>query len=169
MLPIVAALLKMGLPMLGNAILNKGQEVVEEKLGVKLPSIAEISNPDVALKLKQLESDHEEFLMTQALENRKLDLQEYGMQIADVGNARAREVSIVQASAANPWLVFFNFQNWLTLVVVIGAGWVLVNAGDIDIRLAANSVLMLVLGYYYGTTKNSHFKDETINKLSKGE
>jgi hypothetical protein len=36
MIPIVAALVQQGLGMLANAVMAKGQDVVEQKLGVKL-------------------------------------------------------------------------------------------------------------------------------------
>ena len=68
MLPIVAALAEKGLSLLADAVMAKGQQVVEEKLGVKL----EHAKPE---ELRRLEIEHEEFLVTAAIDQKKLDLE----------------------------------------------------------------------------------------------
>ena len=164
MAPLIAALLKAGLPMLASAITSKGQEVIEEKLGVKMPSLAELSNPEVALKFKQLELDNEEFLLTNALENRKLDLEEFKMEVADRGDARKREMELEKVSK-RPWWVP-SFLDVLTLVIVIGGSWIIVTIKDSNLTYAVIAQIASVLAYYYGTTKNSGNKDTIIARFA---
>lgn len=57
---LVEALLSKSLSILGNAVLAKGQEVVEEKLGVKLKPDA---TPEELAHYRELEIKHEEFLV----------------------------------------------------------------------------------------------------------
>lgn len=166
MLPLVAALLKVGLPVLGNAVLNKGQEFIEEKLGTKLPDVSELfSSPEKVLELRKLEQENDQQLREFALENRRIDLDEFKAEAADRDSARKREVAIAESRPKDtPWWLP-PFQHLLSLIVVIGGGWMLVVADDTDIRLVAASSITLVLGYYYGTSKNSKDKDTTIQTL----
>ena len=165
MLPLVAALLKIGLPLLGNAVMAKGQEVIEEKLGVKLPDVSAIlGDPATQLELKKLEVAHEEFLINAAVENRKLDTEDFKLETQDKAAARIREVEIAKTDETPWWMP--SFQSLLSLIVIIGGGWMLVMADDTDIRLVAASSITLVLGYYYGTTKKSGEKDSTIQTLA---
>ena len=62
MTPLLAALTAKGLDLIGNAVLAKGKEVVEEKLGVKLPADGNLPT-ELTLQLKQREFDHEEWLI----------------------------------------------------------------------------------------------------------
>lgn len=170
MLPIVAALLKVGLPILGNAVLNKGQEAIEEKLGVKLPEVSEIlGNPDTVFKLRELELTHEESLLTNALENRKIDLEEYKTEIADRDSARKKEVAIAQTSG-RPWWVP-SFLDILTLVVVVGGAWILLQDMGLgsELRYAVVGQIASVLAYHFGTTRRSGVKDVTIQHLASKE
>lgn len=74
MAPILVALGKYlvanGLPLIANAVLAKGKEVVEERLGVKLEQ--GMTNEQL-LTLKQREFDHQEFLMNMALQDKTLE------------------------------------------------------------------------------------------------
>lgn len=65
MAPIIAALLKGGLTVLGNAVLSKGRDLVEEKIGVKLPdlSIGQDLPPEQLAALRQAEFAHEQWLI----------------------------------------------------------------------------------------------------------
>jgi hypothetical protein len=61
--PILTKLASNGLGLLSNAIQVKGKEVIEAKLGVDIPTTAESYTPEVLNNLKQLEFEHEEFLV----------------------------------------------------------------------------------------------------------
>lgn len=68
---LVSALFAKGLDLLGNAVLAKGQDVIEEKLGIKLkPDMS----PEEAANLKKLEIEHEEFLVEASIKQKELDI-----------------------------------------------------------------------------------------------
>lgn len=68
MAPLIASLFAQGLNILGNAVLSKGQEVVEEKLGVKLDKTSSI-------ELRQLELKHEEFLLDLSIKKLEIEIE----------------------------------------------------------------------------------------------
>jgi hypothetical protein len=72
---IFAALAKAGLGLLGNAVLAKGKQVIEDKIGVKIPDDpAELQNPAVVKELQQAQFAHEEFLINAAIKEKELEL-----------------------------------------------------------------------------------------------
>lgn len=74
MLPIVATLLANGLSLIGNAVMAKGKEVVEEKLGVKIDDLAQTDEGKA--RLMQLQNEHESDLMAYAVEMREIELKQ---------------------------------------------------------------------------------------------
>ena len=70
---LIAPLLSQGLSLLGNAVLAKGKDWVEQKTGVKLDQ--PLSAEDT-LKLRQYEMDHEEELLRLRIEEKKLSIEE---------------------------------------------------------------------------------------------
>ena len=68
-LPLIAqALFSKGLSLLGDAVLAKGQDFVEEKLGVKLSTASD-------KELMQAQFDHEEFLLEISIQKREQELE----------------------------------------------------------------------------------------------
>ena len=159
---LVAALLEKGLGLLGNAVLAKGKDVIEDKLGVNLETAVE--TPEGLQKLKQLEIDHEEFLLTNAIENRKIDLQDKALDIGNTTNARDMNTRIQESQYAS-WLAK-NITSVLALIVVIGGGAMLGISSNSDVRNAAVVIITLVLGFYFGSTSSSQRKDAMIANLS---
>ena len=162
MLPIVATLIAQGLGTLGNAVLNKGKDYIEEKLGVDLDK--EAQTPEGLQKLKQLEIDHEQFLITSAIENRKIDLQDKALDIGNTTNARDMNSRINESKEAT-WLTK-NIPAVLALIVVFGGGAMLAFSPNPDVRTAAVGLITLVLGFYFGSTSSSQRKDVTIANLT---
>ena len=148
--PFVLTLLAQGLGLLGNAVLAKGKDVIEEKLGINLEEA--VKTPEGLEKLRQAEATHEEFLLSNALENRKVDLQEAALVVADVSNARDSNVKIQESPNAS-WLAK-NAIYVIALVVVVGGGTMIAISKEADARMAAVSAVMLVLGFFFGTTHN---------------
>lgn len=71
---IVGALIKAGLGIIGNAVLAKGKEYVEEKIGVKIPDDPAGLTPDKLLELKEAEFKHQEFLIEAGLREKQMEL-----------------------------------------------------------------------------------------------
>lgn len=160
MAPIVAALIKFGLPVLASAVAAKGKEVVQEKLGINLDDA--LGTEEGRFNLRQAEIDHEEFLVTSAMEDKRLDM-------ADTASAREMN-SRVQESANASWLAK-NIMPVLALIVVLGGGTLLWTTDEADVRTAVVGLITLVLGFFFGSSRSSQSKDATISALSaaKGE
>lgn len=152
--PLLTKLAESGLNLIGNAVINKGKQVVEEKLGVSLDT--EIATEEGRQALLQLQTEHEQFLITAALENRKIDA-------ADTADARAREVAI--AGTDSSWLAK-NIVPLLALIVTIGGGLGMIYSPQDDVRLGLASIISLVLGYYFGTSKGSDKQTAAIQNLA---
>jgi len=76
---LAAALLEKGLGLLGNAVLAKGKDVIEEKLGIDLESATQ--TPEGLQKLRQLEIDHEQYLLDHAIKKAELELKDKALDI----------------------------------------------------------------------------------------
>ncbi|TXH10780.1 MAG: hypothetical protein E6R04_04345 [Spirochaetes bacterium] len=71
--PIIAGLVKAGASLLAGVVASKGKEVVEQKLGINLDDM--LGTEAGRIKLRQLEIEHEEFLVNaaQATEAREFE------------------------------------------------------------------------------------------------
>ena len=169
---LLAPLLSQGLTLLSNAVVAKGKEWVEEKTGVKVDG-QPLSDADT-LKLKQFEMEHEEELLRLRMEDKKLDIDAFRIEVDDRGSARSRDIAFVAAGIRNSRadLMFF------LAVVMIGAlVWVVWK--DDTINEYTKGIFTLVLGRFlgyldniynfeFGTTRGSKDKDDTIKNLSGG-
>ena len=163
--PILAKLATSGLDLIGSAILAKGKDFIEDKLGVDIES--QMQTEEGRLKLQQLQLDHETELLKYALEDRKVDLDFYKADTADRDSARQREVAVI-SNADNNWLNK-NLVPILALVMTIGGLCTLYFHPDTEVRMAAVSIITMVLGYYFGNTSSNWKKDSTINTLAKNQ
>lgn len=174
MLPLIAQLVSAGLGPLANALANKGKEVVEEKLGVKLPSLSEEVSSEKLVELRQIQFDHEEKLIALANEKAKTELEEYKVEVADKDSARKRDVAFLAAGVKN---YRADVMFVLAVIVIVMLVWIVWK--DASINEFVKGVFTLVLGrflgyldniynYEFGTTRGSRSKDATIESLSKG-
>lgn len=93
---LLEALFSKGLSLIGNAVLAKGQEAIEEKLGVKLsPDISD----EEAAKLRNLEIENEQFLIEAALRKQKLEIE-------------AEQVA--QVNVTDRWKADMSSDSWLS-------------------------------------------------------
>lgn len=163
MIPLVTALLQGGLGLLGNAVLAKGKEVIEDKLGVDLATA--MSTEQGRIQLKQLEAAHEEALNEFVLAQREQELKADQMAYADTNSARDMNTRVNESPNAS-WLTK-NVAALLALVVVFGGGTLLATTKDADVRTAVVGLMTLVLGFYFGSSVRSQGKDDTIAKLAR--
>lgn len=162
--PFVKDLFANGLNMLGSAIVTKGKDYVEEKLGVQLPEEGKPIPPEKLAELRVLELEHEAKLQQITLERAKVDLEQFKAELDDVANARDREVKI--ATSADAPLLNKIISPVLALIVVIGGG-LLLAYGDTDVRVAAAGLVGAVLQYFFGSSTGSKEKHQMIERLTK--
>jgi hypothetical protein len=84
--------------------------------------------------------------------------------LSDVSNARAREIAIA-TSEFSP-LLNKIIVPVLALIVVIGGGAMLYWSPNADVRTAASNLVMLVLGYFFGTSLGSKRANEVIHDFA---
>ena len=168
---LLAPLLSQGLSLIGNAVLAKGKDWVEEKTGVKLDQ--PLSAEDT-LKLRQYEMDHEEELLRLRIEDNKLDLESFREEVKDRSSARDRDVEFIKRGMTNNRA---NFMFFLAVVMVGILVWIVWK--DQNINEYVKGIFTLVLGRFlgyldniysfeFGTTRGSKEKDETIKQLTNG-
>ena len=158
LVPILTQLAGAGMQKVVDAVLDKGTQVVEEKLGVTLTP-----GPDGKLSAEQLTSikeaamKHEEFMFEQ--------------EVKDRSSARQREVDI----AANEHVPLINkvITPYLA-IAVISASFVLFGILIfVDVRPEAKDILIYILGvlsaavtqilsYYFGSSQGSKDKSELM-------
>lgn len=108
------------------------------------------ANPDLLIQYQQ------------ALAGIQSDLEK--AYLADVSNARAREVAIATSEFAP--LLNKIIVPVLALIVVIGGGAMLYWSENADVRTAASNLVMLVLGYFFGTSLGSKRANEVIHDFA---
>ena len=175
MIPIVAALLGKGLNLVANAVMAKGKDWVENKLGVELKP--DMTSEDYA-KLKIAEMQHEEELLKIQLEDNKLDLQELDMRLKDTDSARKRETEIATSEKA-PLL-----NKIVTPVLALGVvaltfilfGFLMFDTSPVEpsrkdilvyVLGALTAISTQVISYYFGSSIGSKEKSAQLDKVLK--
>lgn len=175
MIPIVTALLGKGLNLVANAVMAKGKDWVENKLGVELKP--DMTSEDYA-KLQIAQMQHEEELLKLKLEDNKLDLQELDMRLKDTDSARKRETEIATSEKA-PLI-----NKIVTPVLALGVvaltfilfGFLLFD--DSPVEPSRKDILVYVLGaltaistqvisYYFGSSIGSKDKSAQLDRVLK--
>lgn len=172
---ILTPLLGNGLNLVANAVLAKGKDFVEKKLGVELKP--DMSSEDLA-RVQIAQMEHEEELLKLRLEEDKLDLAELEMLLKDTNDARVRETQIVTSDKA-PLL-----NKLITPILALGLlgitftlfGIVLFQASPIDpsrkdiliyILGVLSAVATQVVSYYFGSSQSSKDKTEALKEAMK--
>jgi len=155
MVPILASLAAQGLSILAGAVMAKGKDVIEDKLGINIEEA--MTSEEGLYKLKQLEVEHQEFLIDSAM-------QETAMYIEDTKSARQLGIEL---SKSDSWLNQ-NIMPFLALVTIFGGAWILIDSANSEVRMAAVSMMTMVLGYFFGSSKGSKDKQELLSQLKTG-
>lgn len=174
---VIAALIKAGLPILAGAVASKGQELVQEKLGIDLGAM--LGTNEGRIKLKQLELEREEMLQDFILEQREQDIRSDAMYLQDTADARNREVAIATSKDApeiNKVIVPYLALGVLGLtfllfgLLIFAEQEITPNRKDIVIYILGvlSSISAQIVAYYFGSSKGSAVKDETINRMQGG-
>lgn len=145
MAPLLAALAGKGLNLLYDAVKQKGQKFVEEKLGVKLkPDMSD----EEAMHLRQLEFQHEENLRKWAVE----------------------ELKISQEAVTARWQADMLSDSWLSknirpmvLIGLLCAYLLFALLSAIDIYV--NTAYVELLGQMLMLAMSAYFAGRTIEKI----
>lgn len=153
MIPLLTALASSGLNILAGAIKAKGKEFIEKKLGVSIPDSGNLS-PDQIAKLKELEMQHEEFLINMQIKQKEMELE-------------ADKVASVQVT--DRWKADMASDSWLsknirpmTLIFILSVYTIfaLLSAFDVDI----NTAYVELLGQWGMLIMSAYFVGRTVEK-----
>ena len=166
---LLAPLLQQGLGLIGNAVMAKGKEWVEEKAGVKLDQ--PLSAEDVN-KLRQFEMEHQEELLRLRIEEKKVGIEELQAYMADTNDARNMQVQALKSD--DPFVRRFIYFFAIFWSVMSAAYIGFITFGDIPERNVrfADTILGFVLGtliativqFFYGSSKGSQDKTAALAK-----
>lgn len=147
MAPLIAQLVSSGIGLLGNALLHKGKDYVEKKLGVELPDEGSPVPPEKLAELRELEFKHEEVLQQLAIRRAELELE--GEKVA-------------QGAVTERWKADMLSDSWLSknirplvLIYLLATYSVLSSASAFGLNVTQAYVellaqmLMLVMGAYF--------------------
>ena len=174
---IIAALIKAGVPILAGAIASTGKEKIEEKLGVNVEEL--LGTDEGRIRLKELELEREDMLHDFILAQREQDIKSDAMYLQDTADARNREVAIATSKDApeiNKVIVPYLAMGVLGLtfllfgILIFAEAEIPVGRKDIVIYILGvlSAISTQVIAYYFGSSKGSAVKDETINRMQGG-
>ena len=161
LMSIVSGLIDKGLPKVADAVMEKGVDYVQDKLGVTLKPEGELTDEDVK-ELQARAMQHQEFMAEQ--------------QVKENANARNREIAL--ATNANVPYISKVVTPYLALGVV-GLSFVLFAVLIfVDVKPEAKDILIYILGvlsaavtqilsYYFGSSLGSKEKDGKLAEALK--
>jgi len=150
---LLAPLLSQGLSLIGNAVLAKGKDWVEEKTGVKLDQ--PLSAEDT-LKLRQYEMDHEEELLRLRIEEKKLGIDELQVMAQAVVNENNNVTDRWKADmVSDSWLsknirpgtLIYILTAYVLFALLDGAGY---RISETYITLLGQWGLIVMTAYFGG-------------------
>jgi len=172
---ILTPLLGNGLNLVANAVMAKGKDYVEKKLGVELKP--DMSSEDLA-KIQIAQMEHEEELLKLRLEEDKLDLAELQARLKDTNDAREREVQIANSDKAPLINKIVTPILALSILLLTFVLFGVVMFDDTPVEASRKDILIYVLGvlsaiasqivsYYFGSSVGSKDKTDALKEAIK--
>lgn len=151
MLPIVALLAERGLSMLGNAILAKGKEKVEQIIGTKIPDTAQGMTPEMTTKLRELEMEHEEKLLELEIRQKEMDLEAEKVASVAVTDRWKADMSSDSWLSKNirPMTLIFILSVYTIFALMSSAGVMVTQA---YVELLGQWGMLIMSAYFVGRT-----------------
>ena len=172
---ILTPLLGNGLNLVANAVMAKGKDYVEKKLGVELKP--DMSSEDLA-KVQIAQMEHEEELLRLRIEEDKLDLAELELRLKDTDSAREREVQISTSDKAPLLNKIVTPVLALSILLLTFVLFGVVMFDDTPVEASRKDILIYVLGvlsaiasqivsYYFGSSQSSKDKTDALKEAIK--
>ena len=172
---ILTPLLGNGLNLVANAVMAKGKDFVEKKLGVELKP--DMSPEDLA-KIQIAQMEHEEELLKLRLEEDKLDLAELELRLKDTDSARDREVQVSTSDKAPLLNKIVTPVLALSILLLTFVLFGVVMFDDTPVEASRKDILIYILGvlsaiasqivsYYFGSSAGSKEKTEALKGAMK--
>lgn len=154
-------------------LFSSGAETLVDSVGKVLDNVITTKE-----EKQQLDNEIRKSEMQFQLEMKKLSLEEQQMVVADLSNARSREVQMMSIESNTK--LNRNLMPYMalgTIVIVLSLFYVLIFSPSV-IKAESRDVMMYILGvlsavltqiysYYFGSSAGSAEKQRTINSLNK--
>jgi hypothetical protein len=172
---ILTPLLGNGLNLVANAVMAKGKDFVEKKLGVELkPDMS----PEDLVRVQIAQMEHEEELLKLRLEEDKLDLAELELRLKDTDSARDREVQISTSDKAPLLNKIVTPVLALSILLLTFVLFGVVMFNDTPVEASRKDILIYILGvlsaiasqivsYYFGSSAGSKEKTDALKGAMK--
>jgi len=172
---ILTPLLGNGLNLVANAVMAKGKDYVEKKLGVELKP--DMSPEDLA-RVQIAQMQHEEELLKLRLEEDRLDLAELEMLLKGTNDARQREVQIANSDKAPLLNKIVTPVLALSILLLTFVLFGVVMFNDTPLEASRKDILIYILGvlsaiasqivsYYFGSSQGSKDKSDQLKGAMK--
>ena len=172
---ILTPLLGNGLNLVANAVMAKGKDYVEKKLGVELKP--DMSSEDLA-KIQIAQMEHEEELLRLRIEEDKLDLAELELRLKDTDSARDREVQVSTSDKAPLLNKIVTPVLALSILLLTFVLFGVVMFDDTPVEASRKDILIYILGvlsaiasqivsYYFGSSQSSKDKTDALKEAMK--
>jgi hypothetical protein len=163
------------LNLVANAVMAKGKDYVEKKLGVELKP--DMSSEDLA-KIQIAQMEHEEELLRLRIEEDKLDLAELELRLKDTDSAREREVQISTSDKAPLLNKIVTPVLALSILLLTFVLFGVVMFDDTPVEASRKDILIYILGvlsaiasqivsYYFGSSQSSKDKTDALKEAIK--
>lgn len=172
--PIIATLASNGLNLLASAVTAKGQQFVEDKLGVKLDEM--VSSDEGKIKLAQIQAEREAELHEFVLAQKEQELKENEQAYADTAGARSMQVAALQQSDVfSKRFIYFYAAGW-SILACIYIGFITfgtipeknIRFADTILGFILGTVIATIIQFFFGTSQGSRNKDDTLAAAIKG-
>lgn len=156
--PLLATLASNGLGMVADAVTKKGQQFVEDKLGIDL---SQDPNPEVIAQWKDAAREHERALLEMA----------YG----DRANARAMQVAALQQTDLFSKRFVYYFAIFWSVTAALYIAFITfgeipeanVRFADTILGFLLGTVVATIIQFFMGSSDGSKQKDTTLEALAK--
>lgn len=163
MLPIIAgivsSLFSNNMPKVAQAVIDKGLDYVEDKLGIKIDTDKEgVLSPEKLAEIKEAAIKHEEFQIEQSNKN--------------TADARAMQVSaLAQSDVFSKRFVYYLASFWsvfsviyITAITFCSIPLQNVRFADTILGFLLGTIIATVINYFFGSSRSSALKTELLNK-----
>lgn len=174
MIPIVAALVNAGLGILGTAVASKGKEFIQDKLNVDITKM--LGSEEGKIQLAQLEMQHEQALQEFAIQRKEQELEEVKIEQANTSDARdMQKVALSQSDTFSKRFLYYFSWFWsaasllyIFLITFLTIPDNSVRFADTILGFLLGTIIATILNFFYGSSKSSKDKDESLSDAIKG-
>lgn len=154
---LVAQLIKSGISILGGALLDKGKEAVEKKLGIELPPLDEPVSDYQLAELRQIEMEHERALLELSIKAREIEIDAEKAADANVTERWRTDMTSDSWMSKNMRPLVLAYLTIAITIMAFASRWLDVSTPWIDL-----------LGTAYVTVIAAYFGSRGVEKVMAG-